>query len=65
VFEVFEHFDYTPGERWAREQNADFVRALDVAFPEMNVAAVSPVFMFDVALIGLPSKTQLRSLLGM
>jgi hypothetical protein len=41
-----------PGERYAREQNNFFVRALDVAFREMNLAAVSPVAMFDAAHIG-------------
>ena len=40
------------GERWARQQNQYFVRALDVAFREMNLAAVSPVLMFDAARIG-------------
>jgi hypothetical protein len=41
-----------PGERWARQQNAYFVRALDVAFREMNLATVSPAVLFDAARIG-------------
>jgi hypothetical protein len=40
------------GERWARQQNDFFVRALDVTFREMNLAAISPVAMFDAARIG-------------
>jgi hypothetical protein len=41
-----------PGERWARQQNAFFVRALDVAFRELNLAAVRWVVAFDAARIG-------------
>jgi len=40
------------GERWARQQNQYFVRALDVAFREMNLGAISPVVVFDAARIG-------------
>jgi hypothetical protein len=40
------------GERWARQQNQYFVRALDVAFREMNLGTVSPVLVFDAARIG-------------
>ena len=40
------------GERWAVQQNSFFTRALDVAFREMNLAAVSPVVVFDAARIG-------------
>ena len=36
-------------ERWAREQNAYFVRALDVAFREMTLAGVRYVAALDVA----------------
>jgi hypothetical protein len=51
-----------PGERFARQQNYFFIHALDVAFREMNLAAVSPVVMFDAAHIGpqLPGASTLR-----
>lgn len=45
-----------PGERWARQQNDYFVRALDVTFREMNLAAVSPVLAFDSVRLG-PSRS--------
>jgi hypothetical protein len=55
-----------PGERYAREQNNFFVHALDVAFREMNLAAVSPVAMFDAAHISpqLPGVPTMRYGIG-
>jgi hypothetical protein len=49
-----------PGQSWAQQQNSYFVRALDVAFREMNLSAVSAVAMFDAAYLapqpsGFPS----------
>jgi hypothetical protein len=48
-----------PGERWAAAQNAYIPRAMDVAFREMNLAAVSPVLLFDVARLGATGQPSL------